>query len=359
MLTAYTATIITAKASFIVSIVFFFFSIIQLINKKKPLSNYFLSIIYTAVGVQCLSFWFYCNDSSLFDKYFNYSDTAFLFLIGAFLYLFFLYITSDSKITLKKILINTAPFFSSLFFIEGVFPSLDIKIGLLIIEMITSLSYLSLFIYLILIYRTLHSYYIDKDKSPEIRFLRYIILCSIIFSFFLLLSNILWPVLHLISQIAFLCIPLLFIFFLIRYPRYLRKAQQESQEIRYRNSQIGSLDKDKVITQLDSLMDEKRIYKENNLSVKTLSAKLKISSPQLSELLNSHYKTNFNNFINIRRVEEIKTILHEKADENLLKIALDCGFNSKTTFNASFRKFTGMTPSDYKKQFFYKKRADL
>ena len=341
----------TSKASFVVSIIFFFFSITQLINKKKPLSNYFLSVLYLALGVQCLSFWLYSHDSPLFENYLYFSDSALLFLTGPFLYLFFLYITRETPITLRTILLNAAPFFASFFLIERInliYPILDDKMGLLTIDLIITLSYLSLFIYLILIFRILSSNFKKGSKSPEKRFLIYIIICSMFFSFTLLLSNTLWPELQLISHIAFIFIGLFFIFFLIRYPDYFRKAQKKSQEIRYRNSQLMNLDKEKVVARLDSLFKMEKIYREQNLTLKTLSEKLNISSPQLSEFLSSHYKTNFNTYINSYRIKEVKKNLKERSDVNLLAVALDCGFNSKSTFNDAFRKLTGLTPSQYR-----------
>lgn len=351
MITPGSITII-ANVSFVVSIVFFFFSFIQLLHKKKPLSNYYLAIVFFAVGIQCLSFWLYYRDSPLFERYFYYLDTAFLFLIGAFLYLFFLYIASDSPIT-SKTWLHAVTFIAALIIIEGInlyYPSAAGKTELYIIDILISLSYLSLFIYLIMIFRVLHNYYLTKNRTPEIRILIYIILCSLVFSFFLLLSNTLWEELQLIGHIAFFCIPLLFIIFLIRYPDYFSRAQKESQEIRYLNSQIGGLDKEKIIARLELLIGQEKIYRERALSLKSLSDELDINAPQLSELLNSHYGTNFNNFINSYRIEEAKIVLGNKSDLNILEIAFECGFNSKTTFNNAFRKFTGLTPSEYKKQ---------
>jgi AraC-like DNA-binding protein len=55
-------------------------------------------------------------------------------------------------------------------------------------------------------------------------------------------------------------------------------------------------------------------------------------------------------FINQYRIEEFKNRLADPESEryNLLSIAFDSGFQSKGTFNSIFKKFTGMTPSEYK-----------
>ena len=99
-----------ANISFIASIIFFFFSLSQLVSKEKLLSNYFLSVLYFSMGIQGLSLWLYLRESPVFDKYFLYSDSAFMFLIGASLYLFFLYTTSEIRITGKNVLLHALPF---------------------------------------------------------------------------------------------------------------------------------------------------------------------------------------------------------------------------------------------------------
>ncbi|MBI9103714.1 MAG: AraC family transcriptional regulator [Spirochaetales bacterium] len=342
-----------ANISFVVSIIFFFFSLIQLIHKDKPLPNYFLSIIYFAVGIQYLSFWLYCRDSPIFERYFYYLDTAFLFLIGTFLYLFFLYIFSDNIISLKKTVLHVSPFLVTLLLIEGInlhYPSVEGIKGLLIIDVIITLSYLSLFVYMMLISKVLNAYYRKEKRSPELKSLIFIVRSSIGFSLILLLSVTLGKGLQFIGHIAFFCIPLFFIFFIIRYPAYFSNAQKESQEIRYLNSRLKGLDMETVFASLDSLMDREEIYRDSTLTLKSLGDKLNISSPQLSELLNTHYHTNFNSFINSYRIDKVKKILKEESDVNILQIAFDCGFNSKTTFNTTFRKFAGISPSKYREK---------
>jgi AraC-like DNA-binding protein len=61
---------------------------------------------------------------------------------------------------------------------------------------------------------------------------------------------------------------------------------------------------------------------------------------------------NFNDLINGFRIEEVKTRLKApgEAGRSVLEIAFDCGFNSKTSFNRTFKKFTGMTPSNFRRE---------
>ena len=65
---------------------------------------------------------------------------------------------------------------------------------------------------------------------------------------------------------------------------------------------------------------------------------------------------NFNDFVNQKRVEAIIKQLNQGAhiSNTLLSIALDCGFNSKTTFNRAFKKETSITPKQFIEQYEHK-----
>ena len=60
---------------------------------------------------------------------------------------------------------------------------------------------------------------------------------------------------------------------------------------------------------------------------------------------------NFFDFVNRYRVEEVKQCLSNPAKDkdNIVTLALDAGFNSKSAFYAAFKKLTGMTPNQFKK----------
>jgi AraC-like DNA-binding protein len=102
---------------------------------------------------------------------------------------------------------------------------------------------------------------------------------------------------------------------------------------------------------LDALMQKEKLYLDSELNLNDLSERMALSVHQLSELINQGHDLNFNDYINQFRVEEFKNLLLQNrfANDTLLAIAFEAGFNSKTTFNTSFKKFTGLTPSQYKR----------
>lgn len=106
----------------------------------------------------------------------------------------------------------------------------------------------------------------------------------------------------------------------------------------------------KLSRQLEKLITDDKVYLENELSLAQLSEKLKIQPYQTSELISRQYQESFFDLINRNRIEEVKKRLHDPAYSHLsiLGVALDCGFNSKSSFNTAFKKFTGQTPSQYR-----------
>jgi len=100
------------------------------------------------------------------------------------------------------------------------------------------------------------------------------------------------------------------------------------------------------------IMETDKPYLNSDLTLRELAGKLSMSTHNLSEILNTRLNQNFYDFINRYRVEEVKRKLAEKESENfsLIAIAFDSGFNSKSTFNTIFKKYTGTTPSQYRKQ---------
>ena len=103
------------------------------------------------------------------------------------------------------------------------------------------------------------------------------------------------------------------------------------------------------------LMDEavisQKMYLEPGLTLKTLSAHLGRTPNDVSKVINSQLSMGFNDYINKCRVHEAIALIKNPKNkkytlETLSKMA---GFNSSTTFNTAFKKFTGKTPKAYRK----------
>ena len=100
------------------------------------------------------------------------------------------------------------------------------------------------------------------------------------------------------------------------------------------------------------LMRHKKPYLINDLSLTQLAGWLNINPRLLSRVINQKAGCHFHDFINRYRVTEFRERLKSaEKDIRILDLAMDCGFNSKATFNHAFKRECGCTPSHYRKQF--------
>ncbi|WP_299768246.1 helix-turn-helix domain-containing protein [uncultured Dokdonia sp.] len=97
------------------------------------------------------------------------------------------------------------------------------------------------------------------------------------------------------------------------------------------------------------LMLEKKLYENPSLTVSDVASQLETNTKFISSIVNSGFNMNFNDFINYYRVEAVKEQLKNNAQKTktLLGIALECGFNSKATFNRAFKKHTSLSPKEF------------
>ncbi|MBB6326571.1 AraC-like DNA-binding protein [Algoriphagus iocasae] len=105
---------------------------------------------------------------------------------------------------------------------------------------------------------------------------------------------------------------------------------------------------------IDRLMRIERIYENPELSIFEISQKLDTHSKKISQVINQGYDMNFNDFINQYRVKAVikKMEAGEHTIQTLLGLALEVGFNSKSTFNRAFKRHTSRSPNDYIKENF-------
>ncbi len=95
-----------------------------------------------------------------------------------------------------------------------------------------------------------------------------------------------------------------------------------------------------------------RIYLESNLNIDRFAARLGLRVRDVSAIIKTHYGTNFFEFINSYRIEEVKRLLlmEEHKTENILDIIHLAGFNSLSTFHRFFKRLVGVTPTEYRRQ---------
>jgi len=139
----------------------------------------------------------------------------------------------------------------------------------------------------------------------------------------------------------------LFYFIEKRHEKLFLLIQEDADETRYKRSMVKNIDTSAVIERIKQLMERENRYLDEHLSLQTLSSMLDITPHQLSEILNVKLNTNFRSFINTYRIEAAQKMLLEDENISILQAALNCGFNTKNTFNTAFHALEGMTPTEF------------
>ena len=150
----------------------------------------------------------------------------------------------------------------------------------------------------------------------------------------------------------------IFLYWLIYIGVYKFKLSNEQYEIKkYLSSKrekikLKEVTENKHILQLIYLINTEKIHHNSLLNRELVADKLGISSGYLSQIIKPTQFKNFTSLLNYYRIEDVKQmLLHpDFSNYSLLSIGLEVGFNSKATFYNSFKKNTGITPNEYKKQ---------
>lgn len=118
---------------------------------------------------------------------------------------------------------------------------------------------------------------------------------------------------------------------------------------RYSKSPLSSEENQNMLDHLMELINNEKIYLNNQLTIEDVAKKLNTNRTYLSQIINEKFDVNFNNFINKYRVKEAQQMLLKDSNKafTIESIANSAGFHSKSSFNTAFKKFTGLTPSDF------------
>ncbi|WP_291286213.1 helix-turn-helix transcriptional regulator [Flavobacterium sp.] len=104
------------------------------------------------------------------------------------------------------------------------------------------------------------------------------------------------------------------------------------------------------ISTLKLYMTEKEPFLDPSLTIQELSNQINIPVRDLSVLINHHIDQHFFDFVNEYRIQKAMNILKDQSKSQLtvLEILYEVGFNSKSSFNTSFKKYTNLTPTAFR-----------
>ncbi|TGK19004.1 helix-turn-helix domain-containing protein [Leptospira fluminis] len=126
--------------------------------------------------------------------------------------------------------------------------------------------------------------------------------------------------------------------------------RREEAEGASRKSHLTSLDVNHFVQRIRQLLESEKIFLTKSLKEEHVARELGITIHQLSELINTEFKTSFPSLINQYRVEEAKNLLMELPGESTTEIGSRSGFSSRSAFYLEFKKLTGTNPNSFRKE---------
>jgi AraC-like DNA-binding protein len=137
-----------------------------------------------------------------------------------------------------------------------------------------------------------------------------------------------------------------------QFPDQLPTAYSEKKDFeKYAKSGLKDTDAEQLHRKLNEYMKLEKPYLNSQLSLSLLGENFGVHSNYLSQVINERENKNFYDYINGYRIDEFKRMVSDPKKKNLtiLALAFECGFNSKSAFNNSFKRLTHQTPSDFMK----------
>ncbi|UZO79843.1 helix-turn-helix domain-containing protein [Aquimarina sp. ERC-38] len=186
-----------------------------------------------------------------------------------------------------------------------------------------------------------------KKTSCSLQEVWLLVVCASVLAIFIA-YNVGGKTWYISGAISFSVVSYLLIFFLLF--KKNRKDIFNKEEYKYATKKITLPEAELLLDKLKVLMSEEKLYTDSEIKLKNLATKLNISAHKLSQLLNDNLGKSFSSYINEWRVEEAKQLLVHDSKYTLEAIGIEAGFSSKSTFYTTFKKLTGKTPAEYKKE---------
>jgi len=301
-----------------------------------------------------------------------------------FLYLYSKYVIADQEQFYKKDLLHASPYFLTIFLIllfrnqesKGFYFDLQhYKQLTWLRDVIGAMFILALWVYGMLALRNVLRYkkqikdlYSYKSDRISLTWLLMVVISFMVVYNVIIVASMLEEVLGISEQIDNIRdVALLIFVYIIGIWGYRQNqlmtsnkpliavnaiADKDVSSGKYQKSGLKKEQANSYIKKLVNFMDQTDAWKDNEFSVTKLSAQTNIAKHHITQVLNEMLGKNFYVFVNEYRIEHAKKLIKsvEHGKWSFIAIANECGFNSKTAFNNFFKKYTGLTPSEYRHQ---------
>jgi AraC-like DNA-binding protein len=129
---------------------------------------------------------------------------------------------------------------------------------------------------------------------------------------------------------------------------FFKMLNLEIESRRTEASKTQNLDMASILPRITALMEEEKIFCDEDLSLNGMAREIGVEPYQLSRIINEKFNKNFKSFVNEYRIEEAKKILLNDRGRTIISVAYAVGFNSTTVFYEWFKRLTGSSPKQYR-----------
>ena len=127
-----------------------------------------------------------------------------------------------------------------------------------------------------------------------------------------------------------------------------RAGRRANGVAKYSRSALDGPARMRIQRKLRDSMGSLQSFRDSRLTLRGLCQQIKENPHYVSQVINQDLGSDFYDFVNGHRIDLAKQALAATPDQTVIDIGLAVGFNSKSTFNAAFRRYTGMTPTEYR-----------
>lgn len=312
-----------------------------LIAKRKKFSNYFLALLLLMLSIRIIKSVFFYFNPALSNTFIQIGLSACI-LIGPFL---FLYLKSYSGREKSNWQIHVLPYITGITILGFLYPY--VEHSAVWSRWIVKGIYLQWLIYIIAsttyikpVFKKLK----DKESLKNIDVWLLSIYTGVFIIWFAYSVGAYTS--YIVGALSFSFILYLIVLLIIF--RNIKESTFFQEKEKYKNKEIDKEALKQIETAL-SVIGEKELFLNPNLTLDETAKELNLSKHLLSQYLNEILQKSFSSFINEYRIEKAKILLHTKTAYTIEGLGYDSGFNSKSTFFTTFKKFTGKTPAEYQK----------
>ena len=121
--------------------------------------------------------------------------------------------------------------------------------------------------------------------------------------------------------------------------------------MKYRKSSLSDDNKDLILKKIKREMEVGSYFTNNLASLAGLARQINESPHHVSQVINEKMNRNFFEMLAFYRVEHAKKLIRQDKQGKITveELAELVGYNSKSSFNSAFKKYSAKTPSEYRK----------